>query len=132
MLPATTPVDRVVLISAKASPKMRQIHPQVSSMFKDTAWSSFSASLRRDTASTVRGEMAQFANSPDFANEHMPIMDAIMDALDAHGTVSKPALDSPELRREMLDRLLGPEPLHEALRERGASTHVHRGHAPRH
>ena len=59
---------------------------------------------------------AQFANSPDLTNEHL---NAIMDALAAHGTMSKQALESPKLRREMLDVLLGPGQLYEALRERG-------------
>lgn len=60
----------------------------------------------------------QFANSPDLAKE---MLNAIMDALAAHGTMSKQALDSPKLRGEMQDVLLGPGQLYEALRERGAA-----------
>ena len=39
----------------------------------------------------------------------------------ADGTMSKQALDSPKLRGEMQDVLLGPGQLYEALRERRAS-----------
>jgi type I restriction enzyme R subunit len=60
----------------------------------------------------------QFANSPDLAKE---MLNAIMDALAAHGTMSKQALESPKLRGEMQDVLLGPGQLYEALRERGAA-----------
>jgi type I restriction enzyme, R subunit len=65
----------------------------------------------------------QFANSPDLAKE---MLNAIMDALAAHGTMSKQALDSPKLRGEMQDVLLGPGQLYEALRERGGFSPDHR------
>jgi type I restriction enzyme, R subunit len=55
----------------------------------------------------------QFANSPDLANE---MLNAIMDALAAHGMMSKQALDSAKLRGEMQDVLLGPGKLWEELR----------------
>lgn len=58
----------------------------------------------------------QFANSPDLANE---LMNAIMDALAAHTTMSKQALDSEEVRFGLRDILLGPAQLYEALRSRG-------------
>lgn len=57
----------------------------------------------------------QFANSPDLSNE---IMNAIMDALAAHTTMSKQALDSEKVRNGLRDILLGPAQLYEALRER--------------
>lgn len=57
----------------------------------------------------------QFSNSPDFANE---LMNAIMDALTAHTTMSKQALDSEKVRSGLKDILLGPAKLYEALRER--------------
>jgi type I restriction enzyme R subunit len=56
----------------------------------------------------------QFSNSPDFANE---LMNAIMDALSAHTTMSKQALDSEKVRGGLKDILLGPAKLYEALRE---------------
>jgi type I restriction enzyme R subunit len=56
----------------------------------------------------------QFANSPDLANE---LMNAIMDALSAHGTMSKQALDSEKVRGGLKDILLGPAQLYEALRD---------------
>ena len=59
----------------------------------------------------------QFANSPDLASE---IMNAIMDALAAHGSMSKQALGSDRVRTGLKDVLLGPAGLYEALRERGA------------
>ena len=58
----------------------------------------------------------QFASSPDLAKEQS---NAIMDALAAHGMMSKQALESPTLRRAMLDVLLGPGQLYEELRDRG-------------
>ena len=57
-------------------------------------------------------------NSLDLAKE---MLNAIMNALAAHGTMSKQALDSPKLRDEMQDVLLGPGQLYEALREQGAA-----------
>jgi len=47
----------------------------------------------------------QFANSPDLSNE---IMNAIMDALAAHQTMSRQALDSEKVRHGLKDILLGP------------------------
>ncbi|MDP2827077.1 MAG: type I restriction endonuclease [Sulfuricellaceae bacterium] len=58
----------------------------------------------------------QFADSPDLSKE---IMNAIMDALAAHGTMSKQALDSSRVRDGLKDVLLGPAALYEALRGRG-------------
>ncbi|MGC2457498.1 MAG: hypothetical protein WA435_05855 [Gallionellaceae bacterium] len=58
----------------------------------------------------------QFSNSPDFANE---LMNAIMDALSAHTTMSKQALDSEKVRSGLKDVLLGPARLYESLRKRG-------------
>jgi len=63
----------------------------------------------------------QFANSPDLANE---LMNAIMDALAAHGTMSKQALDSEKVRGGLKDILLGPAQLYEALRDQGSVTHL--------
>ena len=61
---------------------------------------------------------AQFANSPTLTIE---IMNAIMDALAAHESLSKQALDSEIVRDGLKDVLLGPGQLYEALRDRGAS-----------
>jgi type I restriction enzyme R subunit len=44
-------------------------------------------------------------------------MDAIIDALDAHTTMSKQALDSETVRSGLKDVLMGPAGLYEALRE---------------
>lgn len=55
----------------------------------------------------------QFANSPDLSKE---LMNAIMDAFAAHGTMSKQALDSEKVRNGLKDILLGPAQLYEALR----------------
>lgn len=57
----------------------------------------------------------QFANSPDLATE---LLNAIMDALAAHTTMSKQALDSENIRAGLKDTLLGPGQLYEALREK--------------
>jgi type I restriction enzyme R subunit len=60
----------------------------------------------------------QFANSPDLANE---LMNAIMDALTAHGTMSKQALGSEKVRHGLRDILLGPAQLYESLRSQGVA-----------
>lgn len=65
-------------------------------------------------------EKEQFANSPDLKSE---IMNAIIDALDAHSTMSTQALGSETVRDGLREILLGPAGLYEALRHRG------RGHA---
>ena len=56
---------------------------------------------------------AQFASSPALANE---ILNAIMDALTAHETMSSQALNSQKVRDGLKDILLGPGQLYEALR----------------
>jgi len=56
----------------------------------------------------------QFANSPDLANE---LMNAIMDALAAHSSLSKQALGSERVRSGLKDVLLGPAQLYESLRK---------------
>jgi type I restriction enzyme R subunit len=58
----------------------------------------------------------QFANSPDL---NTAMMNAIMDALAAHTTMSTQALDSARVRKGLKDILLGPAQLYEALRSRG-------------
>ncbi len=57
----------------------------------------------------------QFANSPDLSKA---ILDAIIDAFDAHAIMSKQALDSQKVRDGIKDILLGPGQLWEGLRER--------------
>jgi len=46
------------------------------------------------------------------------ILNAIMDALAAHSTMSRQALDSERVRTGLKDVLLGPAMLYEALRAR--------------
>ncbi|PKO27595.1 MAG: type I restriction endonuclease subunit R [Betaproteobacteria bacterium HGW-Betaproteobacteria-5] len=57
----------------------------------------------------------QFANSPDLSQA---ILHAIMDALDAHTTMSSQALNSQKVQDGLKDTLLGPAQLYEALRAR--------------
>lgn len=57
----------------------------------------------------------QFANSPDLAQA---LLNAIMDALDAHTTMSSQALNSEKIRDGLKDTLLGPGQLWEGLRAR--------------
>lgn len=59
---------------------------------------------------------AQFASSPTLGKE---LLDAIMDALVAHNSLSKQALESPRIQDGLKDALLGPGQLYEALRARG-------------
>ena len=70
-----------------------------------------SKTLRQQAASNSK---EQFANSPDLK---AALMDAIIDALDAHTTMSKQALDSETVRSGLKDVLMGPAGLYEALRE---------------
>lgn len=58
----------------------------------------------------------QFANSPDLNAE---FLNAVMDAYAAHTSMSKQALDSDKVRLGLLEILLGPGQLWEALRARG-------------
>lgn len=57
----------------------------------------------------------QFANSPDLKDA---LLHAIMDALDAHQTMSTQALGSERVREGLRDILLGPAQLYEALRNK--------------
>jgi type I restriction enzyme, R subunit len=59
----------------------------------------------------------QFANSPDLKNE---LLRAIMDALDAHSSMSTQALNSEAVRRGLQDILLNHTDLYESLRGRAA------------
>ena len=55
----------------------------------------------------------QFANSPDLKTE---LVNAIIDALDAHTVMSSQALGSEEVQRGLREILLGPAELYEKLR----------------
>ena len=57
----------------------------------------------------------QFATSPDL---NTALTNAIMDALDAHTSMSKQALNSPAIRSGIKDILLNHSGLWETLRER--------------
>ncbi|MCJ8158650.1 type I restriction endonuclease subunit R [Sphingomonas sp. LaA6.9] len=59
---------------------------------------------------------AQFASSPTLDNE---LLNAIIDALDAHQKMSQQALGSDKVRAGLKDILLGPGQLYEALRAAG-------------
>ncbi len=63
----------------------------------------------------VSNSKEQFAHSPDLAKA---LMDAIMEAYEAHTTMSTQALNSPRVREGLKDILLGPGELYETLRER--------------
>ena len=57
----------------------------------------------------------QFSNSPDLT---LAIMNAVIEAFDAHTSMSQQALDSEDVRRGLLDILLGPGQLYQSLRMR--------------
>ena len=57
----------------------------------------------------------RFANSPDLQDA---LLHAIMDALEAHQSMSTQALGSQRIRDGLKDALLGPAQLYEALRAR--------------
>ena len=69
----------------------------------------------------MNNSKGQFANSPDLDSE---LLNAIMDALTAHNTMSKQALDSERVRSGLKSILLGPAGLYEALRQRGGQADV--------
>ncbi len=69
-----------------------------------------SQTLRRQATSNTK---EQFANSPDLIKE---IVNAIMDALDAHNSMSTQALNSPTIQGGIKDILLNYSKLYEALR----------------
>jgi type I restriction enzyme R subunit len=60
---------------------------------------------------------AQFANSPTLKDE---LMNAIIEAFEAHSSLSKQALDSQKVRDGLKEVLLGPAQLYEALRSRSS------------
>ena len=62
----------------------------------------------------ANNQKEQVANSPDLKNE---IMNAIMNALEAHTVMSTQALSSESVREGLKDVLLGPAQLWEKLRE---------------
>jgi type I restriction enzyme R subunit len=72
-----------------------------------------SKTLQQQAASNSK---EQFASSPDLARAQQ---DAIIDALDAHQSMSSQALNNPELQKRMLELLLGSFNLWEGLREKG-------------
>jgi type I restriction enzyme R subunit len=70
-----------------------------------------SAMLRQQATNNTK---EQFSNSPDLDKA---LDDAIMDALEAHTTMSTQALESAEIRKRLKEILLGPAQLYEALRQ---------------
>ena len=76
--------------------------------------------LQSDTLSqqATNNTKEQFASSPDLAQA---IMDAIIDAFDAHSSMSKQALDSEQVRDGLKDVLLGPAQLYEALKAKAGA-----------
>jgi type I restriction enzyme, R subunit len=72
-------------------------------------------------AQAMNNTREQFDNSPDLDGA---ILDAIMDALDAHQTMSIQAIDSDRVRVGIKEILLGPGGLWEALRARGQGQHI--------
>ena len=60
---------------------------------------------------------SQFSNSPDLFEE---LIDATISADEAHGNMSKQVLNSKDLQAKLLEILLGPGMLYEALREKAS------------
>ncbi len=73
------------------------------------------ATLMQQAASNSK---EQFANSPDLKDA---LLHAIMDALEAHTTMSTQALGSERVRDGLKDILLGPAQLYEALRAKSGT-----------
>jgi type I restriction enzyme R subunit len=74
-----------------------------------------SVTLRQQATNNTK---EQFATSPDLDSE---LTNAIVDALDAHNSMSTIALNSPAVRRGLKEILLNNARLWEALREKAAS-----------
>jgi type I restriction enzyme R subunit len=74
-----------------------------------------SETLRQQANSNTK---EQFANSPDLKSG---LMNAIIDALEAHTAMSTQALDSEAVRDGIRDVLLGSAGLYESLREQAAT-----------
>ncbi len=70
-----------------------------------------SMTLRQQAANNTK---EQFANSPDL---NTALVNAIMDALEAHTAMSTQALESESVREGLKKVLLGPAQLYEALRQ---------------
>jgi type I restriction enzyme R subunit len=70
-----------------------------------------SETLKQQAANSTK---EQFANSPDLKTE---LVNAIIEALDAHTAMSTQALGSEAIRDGLRDVLLGPAQLYEALRQ---------------
>jgi type I restriction enzyme R subunit len=64
---------------------------------------------------------AQFDNSPTLKAE---LMNAIIDALEAHAALSKQALESQKVREGLREVLLGPAQLYETLRGRAGQEYA--------
>jgi type I restriction enzyme R subunit len=60
----------------------------------------------------------QFSSSPSL---RQAVVDAIIDAFDAHNVMSKQALDSAQIREGLIEILLGPGQLYEALRNKAGT-----------
>ncbi|GEK69718.1 type I restriction enzyme, R subunit [Paracoccus denitrificans] len=75
--------------------------------------------VENETLSQQAGsnQKEQFDNSPLLK---AAIMDAVIDALDAHSAMSRQALESPTIQAGLKAALMGPGRLYEALRERAA------------
>ncbi len=73
--------------------------------------------VENETLSQQAGsnQKEQFDNSPLLK---AAIMDAVIDALDAHSAMSRQALESPAIQAGLKAALMGPGRLYEALRER--------------
>ena len=67
----------------------------------------------------VNNTKEQFANSPDLGKE---LVNAIINALDAHTEMSSQALGSKEVQNGLKEILLGPAKLYEKLREVGGES----------
>lgn len=65
------------------------------------------------TQQAANNTKQQFSNSPDLAKA---IVDAVIDAMDAHQAMSQQALGSKRVQEGLRDVLLGPGQLYEALR----------------
>lgn len=64
---------------------------------------------------------SQFSASPDLSKQ---FLNAVMDALDVYNAMGEQTLNSERIQKGLLDTLLGPAQLYEALRARGEANKV--------
>ena len=114
-------------VQDKEKARLAEIIEKVNSLFEGELTESDKVTFIRDVLrnkllenDTLRNQAAsnskeQFVNSPDLASA---VLSAIMDNLDAHESMANQALNSERIRAGIVELLMGPLKLYEALRDK--------------